>query len=66
MRILGDWAEPTHAYITIVESKLPWPTVEHVDLHGRREDGRPLCERLRELRAPGAPCSPRALGARGP
>lgn len=58
MRILGDWAEPTHAYITIVESSLPWPKVEHVDLHGRREDGRPLCERLRELRAPGAPCGP--------
>jgi len=58
LRILGDWAEPLYAYVTIIDSSLPWPTVAHVDLHGRRVDGRPLCERLRELRAPGAPCSP--------
>jgi len=56
LRILGDWAEPLRAYITIVESNLPWPKVTHIDLQGRREDGTPLCERLHALRTPGAPC----------
>jgi hypothetical protein len=56
LRILGDWAEPSSAHITIVESVLPWPKVTHVDLHGRREDGTPLCERMQTLRTPGAPC----------
>jgi Domain of unknown function (DUF4833) len=58
LRILGDWAEPSRAYVTMIDSDLPLPKVSNIELHGRREDGRPLCERLTELRTPGAPCGP--------
>jgi hypothetical protein len=57
LRILGDWAEPSRAYVTIVDSTLPMPKISNIELHGRGEDGRPLCERLTALRAPGAPCN---------
>jgi hypothetical protein len=58
IRILGEWAEPRHAFVDIV-GKSVIPEVSHVDLHARREDGTATCERIAALRAPGVAC-PRA------
>jgi hypothetical protein len=58
LRVLGAWAEPVRAFVEIREAGKLIPEVSHVDLHARREDGRPVCERLSRLRGAGAPCPP--------
>jgi hypothetical protein len=55
VRILGEWAEPRHAFVGIVGNTII-PEVSHVDLHARREDGTAACERIAALRAPGVAC----------
>jgi hypothetical protein len=55
IRILGEWAEPSYAFVDIVgESVIP--EVSHVDLYARRHDGAAACERVVALRAPGVAC----------
>lgn len=58
VKLLGEWVEPTRAFVDIRESELV-PAISHVDLHARREDGGLICERIAKLRAAGMACGVR-------
>lgn len=57
LRVLGEWVEPRHAFVTIRQDATLFTMVSHVELHARRPNGEEVCERIRALRAAGTPCS---------
>ena len=56
MNILGQWVKPEHAFIELRDRTPLFPKIVHVDLHGRRDNGSAVCERITEVGSDGTAC----------